>query len=55
MPQLNPNPWFLILLFSWAIFLTILPNKINKHTFTNKPMINNLPSPKTNNWNWPWI
>nr|YP_003735134.1 ATP synthase F0 subunit 8 [Harriotta raleighana]ADI57870.1 ATP synthase F0 subunit 8 [Harriotta raleighana] len=53
MPQLNPNPWFLILLFTWIIFLTVLPNKINKHTFTNKPTIN-LYTPKTNTWTWPW-
>nr|AJT70255.1 ATP synthase F0 subunit 8 [Rhinochimaera africana] len=53
MPQLNPNPWFLILLFTWTIFLTVLPNKINKHIFTNKPTIT-LDTPKTNTWTWPW-
>nr|YP_003734915.1 ATP synthase F0 subunit 8 [Callorhinchus capensis]ADI57818.1 ATP synthase F0 subunit 8 [Callorhinchus capensis] len=54
MPQLNPHPWFMIFLFTWIIFLTILPNKIYKHTYTNKPSIN-ITLPKLNNWNWPWI
>nr|AZB87513.1 ATP synthase F0 subunit 8 [Sternopygus dariensis]QGZ07970.1 ATP synthase F0 subunit 8 [Sternopygus dariensis] len=54
MPQLNPTPWFAILVFSWLIFLTILPQKMLKHTFTNEPTALNAEKPKTESWNWPW-
>nr|YP_008592419.1 ATP synthase F0 subunit 8 [Pseudorhombus cinnamoneus]AFC88446.1 ATP synthase subunit 8 [Pseudorhombus cinnamoneus] len=54
MPQLNPTPWFSILIFSWLIFLTILPPKILGHTFPNEPTPHSAQSPHTNSWNWPW-
>nr|YP_008815326.1 ATP synthase F0 subunit 8 [Prionace glauca]AGW45859.1 ATP synthase F0 subunit 8 [Prionace glauca]QTJ25364.1 ATP synthase F0 subunit 8 [Prionace glauca]WNH19765.1 ATP synthase F0 subunit 8 [Prionace glauca] len=55
MPQLNPSPWFLILLFSWIIFLTILPNKITNHLFNSNPTLKSTEKPKPNPWNWPWL
>nr|ACS35148.1 ATP synthase subunit 8 [Henicorhynchus siamensis] len=54
MPQLNPNPWFLILVFSWLIFLTIIPTKVLNHTSPNEPATMNIEEHKTNSWNWPW-
>nr|ACS35088.1 ATP synthase subunit 8 [Henicorhynchus siamensis] len=54
MPQLNPNPWFLILVFSWLIFLTIIPTKVLNHTSPNEPAPMNIKEHKTNSWNWPW-
>nr|ADG45856.1 ATPase subunit 8 [Eigenmannia virescens]ADG45858.1 ATPase subunit 8 [Eigenmannia virescens] len=54
MPQLNPAPWLAILLFSWFIFLMILPAKVMKHTFTNDPTALSTKTPKTEPWNWPW-
>uniref|UniRef100_A0A6B9INW9 ATP synthase complex subunit 8 n=2 Tax=Sternopygus TaxID=36697 RepID=A0A6B9INW9_9TELE len=54
MPQLNPTPWFAILVFSWLIFLTVLPQKVLKHTFTNEPTALSAEKPKTESWNWPW-
>nr|YP_003734654.1 ATP synthase F0 subunit 8 [Pellona flavipinnis]BAJ09830.1 ATPase subunits 8 [Pellona flavipinnis] len=53
MPQLNPAPWFLILIFSWFVFLTILPPKILAHKFSNEPTTSTEKS-KPEPWNWPW-
>uniref|UniRef100_I2CM72 ATP synthase complex subunit 8 n=2 Tax=Triportheus TaxID=42553 RepID=I2CM72_9TELE len=54
MPQLNPAPWFAILIFSWLVFLTIIPSKVLKHTFNNEPKALSTAKPKTEPWNWPW-
>nr|YP_008144424.1 ATP synthase F0 subunit 8 [Glyptosternon maculatum]AFH37516.1 ATP synthase F0 subunit 8 [Glyptosternon maculatum] len=54
MPQLNPAPWFAILMFSWLIFLMVLPNKVLNHTFTNEITALNAEKLKSNTWNWPW-
>nr|AAT81534.1 ATP synthase subunit 8 [Notarius bonillai] len=53
MPQLNPTPWLTILLFSWLIFLTVIPPKIMSHTFTNDTTLStkNL---KSTPWDWLW-
>nr|AGN71158.1 ATP synthase F0 subunit 8 [Dyscophus antongilii] len=53
MPQLNPDPWFFILVFSWTILLTLAPKKILSHNILNNP---STPSTKTHhqNWIWPW-
>nr|YP_006303557.1 ATP synthase F0 subunit 8 [Opistognathus jacksoniensis]AEK53149.1 ATP synthase F0 subunit 8 [Opistognathus jacksoniensis]QUJ18226.1 ATP synthase protein 8 [Opistognathus aurifrons] len=54
MPQLNPAPWFAILVFSWLIFLTVIPPKVLSHLFPNEPSPQNTEKPKTEPWNWPW-
>nr|BAK42294.1 ATPase subunit 8 [Astroblepus sp. NM-2010] len=54
MPQLNPNPWFAILVFSWMVFLLMIPHKVLNHTFTNEPTPTNLSPIKLETWNWPW-
>nr|ABY47930.1 ATPase 8 [Henicorhynchus lobatus]ABY47932.1 ATPase 8 [Henicorhynchus lobatus]ABY47934.1 ATPase 8 [Henicorhynchus lobatus]ABY47936.1 ATPase 8 [Henicorhynchus lobatus]ABY47938.1 ATPase 8 [Henicorhynchus lobatus] len=54
MPQLNPNPWFLILVFSWLTFLTIIPTKVLSHITPNEPAPMNIEEHKTDSWNWPW-
>nr|AHH80722.1 ATP synthase F0 subunit 8 [Sarcocheilichthys hainanensis] len=54
MPQLNPNPWFTILVFSWIIFLTIIPTKILNHTTPNEPAQMGEDKHKTEPWDWPW-
>nr|UBD07210.1 ATP synthase F0 subunit 8 [Otophryne sp. AF3571] len=53
MPQLIPDPWFLILLFSWLIIISFPTQKILKHFILSDP------TPKTTkythkNWTWPW-
>nr|WMN13787.1 ATP synthase F0 subunit 8 [Merluccius bilinearis] len=54
MPQLIPDPWFAIFMFTWAIFLTILPQKVMAHSFPNEPSPQSVATPKTTSWNWPW-
>nr|WNH37196.1 ATP synthase F0 subunit 8 [Urophycis regia] len=54
MPQLNPAPWFMILVFSWMIFLVIIPPKILKHIFPNEPSPQNATKTQTTPWDWPW-
>ncbi|YP_004733910.1 ATP8 gene product (mitochondrion) [Siniperca chuatsi] len=54
MPQLNPAPWFAILVFTWLIFLTVIPPKVLAHTFPNEPTLQSAETPKTEPWNWPW-
>nr|YP_010248599.1 ATP synthase F0 subunit 8 [Abramites hypselonotus]QTS03710.1 ATP synthase F0 subunit 8 [Abramites hypselonotus] len=55
MPQLNPSPWFMILLFSWLVLITIIPLKIMKHTITNDPTMLAAMQPEIEPWNWPWF
>nr|YP_009128810.1 ATP synthase F0 subunit 8 [Trichopodus leerii]AJR33108.1 ATP synthase F0 subunit 8 [Trichopodus leerii]AKS28308.1 ATP synthase subunit 8 [Trichopodus leerii] len=54
MPQLNPAPWLTILIFSWLVFLIIIPPKITAHIFPNEPSLKNTEKVKTEPWNWPW-
>nr|WNH37476.1 ATP synthase F0 subunit 8 [Synodus saurus] len=54
MPQLNPAPWFSILLFSWLIFLTVIPPKVIGHTFPNEPLTRTADAMKPSPWTWPW-
>nr|QOW38111.1 ATP synthase F0 subunit 8 [Prionobrama filigera] len=54
MPQLNPLPWFGILMMTWLIFLTVIPMKVMKHTFNNKPLTDSTEKPKAKPLNWLW-
>nr|BBU26102.1 ATPase subunit 8 [Ichthyscopus lebeck] len=54
MPQLDPTPWFLVLIFSWAVFLTIIPPKVMAHLSPNKPAQKDTKEACTLNWAWPW-
>nr|YP_009160421.1 ATP synthase F0 subunit 8 [Urogymnus dalyensis]AIY56263.1 ATP synthase F0 subunit 8 [Urogymnus dalyensis] len=54
MPQLNPNPWFMIFLFAWTFFLLLMPGKIMSYMFNNCPTTKNTQKPKSTPWNWPW-
>nr|AOA60261.1 ATPase subunit 8 [Pseudomugil reticulatus] len=54
MPQLNPSPWFAILVFTWLTFLTFIPPKIMAHTYPYEPTLQDTQSPKTQPWNWLW-
>nr|WNH24022.1 ATP synthase F0 subunit 8 [Stomias affinis] len=54
MPQLNPAPWFAILVFAWLVFLIIIPPKVLAHTFPNEPAPLSTDKTKTEPWNWPW-
>nr|YP_009685521.1 ATP synthase F0 subunit 8 [Epiplatys dageti]QDT76512.1 ATP synthase F0 subunit 8 [Epiplatys dageti] len=54
MPQLNPEPWFLILLLSWAMFLIFIPPKILAHSTLKDPNIQSTEKSNKEMWNWPW-
>nr|WNH20195.1 ATP synthase F0 subunit 8 [Brachysomophis henshawi] len=54
MPQLNPAPWFMILVFSWMVFLAIIPTKIMGHIFNNDPNPQTTKKPQLSPWAWPW-
>nr|ABD58891.1 ATP synthase F0 subunit 8 [Thalasseus eurygnatha] len=54
MPQLNPNPWFFIMLTSWMTFSLIIQPKLLSFTSTN-PTLNKMSmATKTTPWTWPW-
>nr|QOI74409.1 ATP synthase F0 subunit 8 [Caiman crocodilus] len=52
MPQLNPEPWLIILLITWAFFTTILQPQTTSLIPTNDPSTHSLQTTKT--WPWPW-
>nr|NP_443623.1 ATP synthase F0 subunit 8 [Zeus faber]YP_010390231.1 ATP synthase F0 subunit 8 [Zeus faber]UPV69487.1 ATP synthase F0 subunit 8 [Zeus faber]BAB70317.1 ATPase subunit 8 [Zeus faber] len=54
MPQLNPAPWLMILLFSWMVFLTMVPPKVLAHNFPNEPTVQDSKTTETSPWTWPW-
>nr|AAW67985.1 ATPase 8 [Limnonectes fragilis] len=52
MPQLLPDPWLMIFMYSWMILICLAP-KILKHPFLNEP------AQKTSKllkftWTWLW-
>nr|AAQ05043.1 ATPase subunit 8 [Melospiza lincolnii]WDE79161.1 ATP synthase subunit 8 [Melospiza lincolnii]WDE79162.1 ATP synthase subunit 8 [Melospiza lincolnii]WDE79163.1 ATP synthase subunit 8 [Melospiza lincolnii]WDE79164.1 ATP synthase subunit 8 [Melospiza lincolnii] len=53
MPQLNPNPWFFIMIASWLTFSLIIQPKLLTFVTMNPP--SNKPiTPSTTPWAWPW-
>nr|YP_002586781.1 ATP synthase F0 subunit 8 [Eutaeniophorus festivus]YP_002586807.1 ATP synthase F0 subunit 8 [Ataxolepis apus]BAH15276.1 ATPase subunit 8 [Eutaeniophorus festivus]BAH15302.1 ATPase subunit 8 [Ataxolepis apus] len=54
MPQLNPEPWLTILIFSWLMFLILVPFKVLAHTFPNEHQAQDKKESVTEPWNWPW-
>nr|YP_009992003.1 ATP synthase F0 subunit 8 [Nothoprocta perdicaria]QNN84903.1 ATP synthase F0 subunit 8 [Nothoprocta perdicaria] len=54
MPQLNPGPWFLIMMLSWFIFLLILQPKSMSFTPFNHPLYKTNSTMKSPSWPWPW-
>nr|NP_115277.1 ATP synthase F0 subunit 8 [Eudromia elegans]AAK08593.1 ATPase subunit 8 [Eudromia elegans]AAK53291.1 ATPase 8 [Eudromia elegans]QNS38478.1 ATP synthase F0 subunit 8 [Eudromia elegans] len=54
MPQLNPNPWFLIMASSWLIFLLIMQPKLASFNPTNPPSNKTQSTKQPLPWSWPW-
>nr|YP_009685937.1 ATP synthase F0 subunit 8 [Scriptaphyosemion cauveti]QDW10570.1 ATP synthase F0 subunit 8 [Scriptaphyosemion cauveti] len=54
MPQLDPAPWFYILVISWLVFITIIPPKVLAHHVHNDPNTQDTKTPTMDPWNWPW-
>nr|QBA55908.1 ATP synthase F0 subunit 8 [Pithecopus megacephalus] len=53
MPQLNPSPWFFILLSSWIILILFAPIKMSKFIHLNNPTMKSHKN-TTKSWHWPW-
>nr|YP_007624635.1 ATP synthase F0 subunit 8 [Tachycineta bicolor]ADI46456.1 ATP synthase 8 [Tachycineta bicolor]AEX37366.1 ATP synthase F0 subunit 8 [Tachycineta bicolor] len=54
MPQLNPTPWFFIMLISWLTFSLLIQPKVLTFLSTNPPSNKTLTTPTTPSWTWPW-
>nr|ADB06501.1 ATPase subunit 8 [Sacalia quadriocellata]QKE47568.1 ATP synthase F0 subunit 8 [Sacalia quadriocellata] len=54
MPQLNLDPWFLILSSTWLVYTMILQPKISSYSPMNNPVNKDNKTTNTNPWNWPW-
>nr|QDF44866.1 ATPase subunit 8 [Henicorhina leucophrys]QDF44868.1 ATPase subunit 8 [Henicorhina leucophrys]QDF44870.1 ATPase subunit 8 [Henicorhina leucophrys]QDF44872.1 ATPase subunit 8 [Henicorhina leucophrys]QDF44874.1 ATPase subunit 8 [Henicorhina leucophrys] len=54
MPQLNPNPWFFIMLTSWITFSLIIQPKLLAFVSMNPPSNKTSTTPNTTPWTWPW-
>nr|ABS00707.1 ATPase subunit 8 [Aplonis tabuensis] len=54
MPQLNPGPWFFIMLTSWLTFSLIIQPKLLSFITMNPPSSKTPKTPKTTPWTWPW-
>nr|UBD07411.1 ATP synthase F0 subunit 8 [Synapturanus sp. USNM 588794] len=54
MPQLIPDPWFIIFIMSWLILIILPAPKILQHLTNNNPSSKHLAS-MHNNWTWPWL
>nr|QOL12077.1 ATP synthase F0 subunit 8 [Chunga burmeisteri] len=55
MPQLNPNPWFFIMLTSWLVFSMIIQPKLLSFTPINQPSNKTPTTTQPTPWTWPWI
>nr|WBU94813.1 ATP synthase F0 subunit 8 [Anguis cephallonica] len=54
MPQLNPNPWLLVLILSWVTLTTLFLTKTQNARFHNPPTQCQTNKQETNTWLWPW-
>nr|YP_009424520.1 ATP synthase F0 subunit 8 [Hippocampus sindonis]ASU92666.1 ATP synthase F0 subunit 8 [Hippocampus sindonis] len=54
MPQLNPLPWLMILMFTWLIFITLIPPKVKAHKYPYEPNVPNSKKLEPTPWNWQW-
>nr|YP_008815590.1 ATP synthase F0 subunit 8 [Nucifraga columbiana]AGZ03035.1 ATP synthase F0 subunit 8 [Nucifraga columbiana] len=54
MPQLNPNPWFFIMLISWFTYSMIIQPKLLSHISMNPPSNKLQTAQSTSPWTWPW-
>nr|YP_009373284.1 ATP synthase F0 subunit 8 [Corvus corax]API67819.1 ATP synthase F0 subunit 8 [Corvus corax]API67832.1 ATP synthase F0 subunit 8 [Corvus corax]API67844.1 ATP synthase F0 subunit 8 [Corvus corax]API67857.1 ATP synthase F0 subunit 8 [Corvus corax]API68013.1 ATP synthase F0 subunit 8 [Corvus corax] len=54
MPQLNPNPWFFIMLISWFTYSMIIQPKLLSFISMNPPLSKIQTTLTTSPWTWPW-
>nr|QNS38238.1 ATP synthase F0 subunit 8 [Sterrhoptilus dennistouni] len=54
MPQLNPSPWFFIMLTSWMTYSLIIQPKLLSFVTSNPPSNKTTTITDTTPWTWPW-
>nr|YP_009040550.1 ATP synthase F0 subunit 8 [Aegithalos glaucogularis]AHJ11084.1 ATP synthase F0 subunit 8 [Aegithalos glaucogularis]AHJ11097.1 ATP synthase F0 subunit 8 [Aegithalos glaucogularis vinaceus] len=54
MPQLNPNPWFFIMIMTWLSFSLLIQPKLLTFLSTNPPSSKVPTTSSTTPWTWPW-
>nr|QHI42837.1 ATP synthase F0 subunit 8 [Entelurus aequoreus] len=54
MPQLDPSPWLITMVFSWVIFIFIIPGKVLNHKPLNNPALLDFMALQNKLWFWPW-
>nr|YP_009179479.1 ATP synthase F0 subunit 8 [Gallicrex cinerea]AJY78618.1 ATP synthase F0 subunit 8 [Gallicrex cinerea] len=54
MPQLNPHPWFYIMLMAWLTLTLIIQPKLLTFLPINPIQEKPTTSTKTHPWAWPW-
>nr|ABC58105.1 ATPase subunit 8 [Zosterops maderaspatanus maderaspatanus] len=54
MPQLNPNPWFFIMLSSWLTYSLLIQPKLLSFVTSNPPSHKTTTITNTTPWTWPW-
>nr|AHJ11110.1 ATP synthase F0 subunit 8 [Aegithalos concinnus concinnus]AHJ11123.1 ATP synthase F0 subunit 8 [Aegithalos concinnus talifuensis] len=54
MPQLNPNPWFFIMIMTWLSFSLLIQPKLLQFLSTNPPSSKAPKTSTTTPWTWPW-
>nr|YP_010703116.1 ATP synthase F0 subunit 8 [Channa andrao]WCO10538.1 ATP synthase F0 subunit 8 [Channa andrao] len=55
MPQLNPTPWFAILILTWLVLVAVVFPNILMFTFPNDPTLLDSNPILAEPWNWPWF
>nr|DAC76977.1 TPA_asm: ATPase subunit 8 [Sceloporus woodi] len=54
MPQLNPSPWFLIMLLVWITLMAIFLSKTLEMLHPNTPTETKSEEKHQTSWTWPW-
>uniref|UniRef100_UPI0030FEA434 ATP synthase F0 subunit 8 n=1 Tax=Centropomus parallelus TaxID=28805 RepID=UPI0030FEA434 len=54
MPQLDPAPWFPVLILAWASLLIIVCALVVTHTYPDLPGQKTAKMPTKKHWAWPW-
>nr|YP_009730916.1 ATP synthase F0 subunit 8 [Darevskia parvula]QBA55813.1 ATP synthase F0 subunit 8 [Darevskia parvula] len=53
MPQLNPNPWFLVFLLTWLTLIMLFTKTLNGNMYLSTP--HHSKQPNKYPWTWPWL
>nr|YP_010958494.1 ATP synthase F0 subunit 8 [Ophidion marginatum]WMY90764.1 ATP synthase F0 subunit 8 [Ophidion marginatum] len=55
MPQLQPHPWFMIMICTWAALLIMIPPKILAHTYPNQAVAKDAETPNPSSLMMTWL